>query len=247
MGLVLMLFVQFAVSQEVPSESPSWVSPLMISKLPSKHPSCLGSPFGYRFRETFRRGVSTLARSRTMAQAIPGHNPSQGFATGTGEKVGKVQEHLCPHFLQPDTQGTLVISQAGSPLWAPYHPTNKGPASPSGPELFCGLQPMFLNQMLLCPPLPLAMMVLSWPAISILPFKSPPFLTWVTLMGDLKCTWVQHQKRQNDLVLFPGKPFNITVIQVYAPTTDAEGAVDCFYENIQDLLELTPKMMSFSS
>ena len=58
---------------------------------------------------------------------------------------------------------------------------------------------------------------------------------------------MQHQKRQNDLVLFPGKPFNITVIQAYAPTTDAEGAVDYFYENIQDLLGLTPKMMSFSS
>ena len=67
-------------------------------------------------------------------------------------------------------------------------------------------------------------------------------------MGGLKCSaWVQPQKQRNDLVLFPSKPFSITVIQVYAPTTDAEGAVDCFYENVQDLLELTPKMMSFSS
>ena len=41
-----------------------------------------------------------------MAQATPGHNPSQGFAAGTGEKVGKVPEHLCPQFLQPDTQDT---------------------------------------------------------------------------------------------------------------------------------------------
>ena len=39
-----------------------------------------------------------------------------------------------------------------------------------------------------------------------------------------------------------GKLFNITVIQVYAPTTSAEEAeVDQFYENLEDLLELTPK------
>ena len=45
-----------------------------------------------------------------------------------------------------------------------------------------------------------------------------------------------------------GKPFNITVIQVYAPTTDAEEAeVDQFYEELQDLLEPTAKKMSFSS
>ena len=42
-----------------------------------------------------------------------------------------------------------------------------------------------------------------------------------------------------------GKPFNITVIQVYAPTTDAEEAeVDLFYENLQDFLELMPAKMS---
>ena len=39
-----------------------------------------------------------------------------------------------------------------------------------------------------------------------------------------------------------GKPFNITVIQVYAPTSNAEKAeVEWFYEDLQDLLELTPK------
>ena len=44
------------------------------------------------------------------------------------------------------------------------------------------------------------------------------------------------------LVFFQGKPFNITVIQVYAPTTNAEeAAVDQFYEDLEDLLELTPK------
>ena len=43
-------------------------------------------------------------------------------------------------------------------------------------------------------------------------------------------------------VCFQGKPFNITVIQVYAPTSNAEEAeVEQFYEDLQDLLELTPK------
>ena len=44
-----------------------------------------------------------------------------------------------------------------------------------------------------------------------------------------------------------GKPFNITVIQVYAPTSNAEETeVERFYEDLQDLLELIPKKMSFS-
>ena len=43
-------------------------------------------------------------------------------------------------------------------------------------------------------------------------------------------------------VRFQGKSFNITVIQVYAPTTVAEETeVEWFYEDLQDLLELTPK------
>ena len=43
-------------------------------------------------------------------------------------------------------------------------------------------------------------------------------------------------------VRFQGRPFNITVIQVYAPTSNAEEAeVEQFYEDLQDLLELTPK------
>ena len=43
-------------------------------------------------------------------------------------------------------------------------------------------------------------------------------------------------------VRLQGKPFNITVIQVYAPTSNAEEAdVEWFYEDLQDLLELTPK------
>ena len=44
------------------------------------------------------------------------------------------------------------------------------------------------------------------------------------------------------LVRFQGKPFNITAIQVYAPTSNAEEAeVEQLYEDLQDLLELTPK------
>ena len=55
---------------------------------------------------------------------------------------------------------------------------------------------------------------------------------------SLKCsTWMCSQKRQNDLC-FQGKPFSITVIQVYALTSNAEQAeVEWFYEDLQDLLE----------
>ena len=61
-------------------------------------------------------------------------------------------------------------------------------------------------------------------------------------MDSPKCsTWVWSQKWQNDLC-FQGKPFSIIVIQVYAPTINAEEAeVERFYENMQDLLELTSK------
>ena len=48
-------------------------------------------------------------------------------------------------------------------------------------------------------------------------------------------------------VHFQGKPFNITIIQLYAPTSNAEEAeVERFYEDLQDLLELTPKKISFA-
>ena len=47
-------------------------------------------------------------------------------------------------------------------------------------------------------------------------------------------------------VRFQGKPFNITEIQVYTPTSNAEEAeVKRFYEDLQDLLELTPKKKCF--
>ena len=59
----------------------------------------------------------------------------------------------------------------------------------------------------------------------------------------MKCsTWIQSQKQQNDLTSFPRQTINITVIQVYAPTSKSEEAeVEQFYEDLQDLLELTPK------
>ena len=46
-------------------------------------------------------------------------------------------------------------------------------------------------------------------------------------------------------VHFQGKPFSITVIQVYAPTSNTKEA-ELFYEDLQDLLELTPKKVSFA-
>ena len=58
-------------------------------------------------------------------------------------------------------------------------------------------------------------------------------------------------KLRNDRMIsvhFQGKPFNIIAMQVYAPTSNAEeAAVERFYEDLQDLLELTPKYMFFSS
>ena len=52
---------------------------------------------------------------------------------------------------------------------------------------------------------------------------------------------MQSQKWQNDLCSFPNKPFNTTVIQLYAPTNNAEEAeAEQLYKDLQDLLELTP-------
>ena len=56
-----------------------------------------------------------------------------------------------------------------------------------------------------------------------------------------KCsTWMQSQKWQNVLCSFPRQPFDIMVIQAYASTSNAEEA-EWFYEDLQDLLELTPQ------
>ena len=59
---------------------------------------------------------------------------------------------------------------------------------------------------------------------------------------------IEHSLKNDRMILvhFQDKPFNITVFQVYAPTTDAEEAeVDLFYKDLQDLLELTPKKCPF--
>ena len=56
--------------------------------------------------------------------------------------------------------------------------------------------------------------------------------------------------KMNDKIIsvhFQDKPFNITVIQVYAPARNAEESeAEWFYEDLQDLLELTPQKMCFS-
>ena len=56
-------------------------------------------------------------------------------------------------------------------------------------------------------------------------------------MPSCRCDW----RWKSSTVCFQGKPFNITVIQIYAPTTNAkEVEVEWFYDDLQDLLELTP-------
>ena len=53
---------------------------------------------------------------------------------------------------------------------------------------------------------------------------------------------MQSQKQQNDLCSFPRQTFNIRVIQVYTPTSNAEEAeVEWFYDDQQEILELIPK------
>ena len=58
-----------------------------------------------------------------------------------------------------------------------------------------------------------------------------------------KCsTWMQSQKLQNGLCLFPRQTIQYHIIQAYAPASNAEEAeVEWLYEDLQDLLELTPK------
>ena len=60
--------------------------------------------------------------------------------------------------------------------------------------------------------------------------------------------WCSLKNNRMISVHFQGKPLNITVTQVYAPTTNAkEAEVERFYDDLQDLIELTPQNMSFSS
>ena len=68
----------------------------------------------------------------------------------------------------------------------------------------------------------------------------------VIIMVNKRVQYVAHGcNLKNDRrisVCFQGRPFNITVIQIYAPTSNAEEAeVEWFHEDLQDLLELTPK------
>ena len=59
---------------------------------------------------------------------------------------------------------------------------------------------------------------------------------------------MQSQKQQNDLCSSPRQTIQYQVIQVYAPTSNTEEAeIEWLYEDLQDLLELTPTKMSFSS
>ena len=63
----------------------------------------------------------------------------------------------------------------------------------------------------------------------------------------VKCsTWMQYKKRQNDLCSFPRQTIQYHCNPIYAPTSNAEEAeVEQFYEDLQDLLELTPKRCPF--
>ena len=69
----------------------------------------------------------------------------------------------------------------------------------------------------------------------------------VIMVSDRVQNAVLGYNLKNDRMIsvpFQGKPFSITVIQVYVPTSNAEEA-ERFYEDLQDLLELTPQNMSF--
>ena len=72
------------------------------------------------------------------------------------------------------------------------------------------------------------------------PLEEMEYPSWSTRVRNV----VLGYNLQNDRMIsvrFQSKPFNITVIQVYAPTSNAEEAeVERFYEDLQDLLELTP-------
>ena len=72
-----------------------------------------------------------------------------------------------------------------------------------------------------------------------------PWKKWSSLQSQqvlARSTWMQSQKRQNDLSSFQRKALNTTVMQVYAPAINVEeGEAEQFYEDLQYLLEQTPK------
>jgi len=80
--------------------------------------------------------------------------------------------------------------------------------------------------------------LLLWARIPKKKWSSP-----LSQQNNLKCTtWLQSQNDRIISVRFPVKPFNITVTQIYSPSTIAkEAEVEWFYEDLQDLQELTPK------
>ena len=90
----------------------------------------------------------------------------------------------------------------------------------------------------------------NWATTHFLPFMISP-RTILALVGvSFRCclsTWMQSEKPQNDLCSFPRQTIQYQVIQVCAPTSNAEEAeVEQFYEDLQDLLELThPKDVLF--
>ena len=79
----------------------------------------------------------------------------------------------------------------------------------------------------------------------LLPWAEIPQKKWSSHHGQQESEAVLGCNLKNDRMIsvrFQGKPFNITVIQAYAPTSNAEEAeVQRFYEDLQNLLELTPK------
>ena len=74
------------------------------------------------------------------------------------------------------------------------------------------------------------------------PSEEMEYPSWSTKESEMQYLKCSLKNDRMISVRLQGKPFNITVIQVYAPTSNAEEAeVEWFYEGLQDLLELTPK------
>ena len=74
------------------------------------------------------------------------------------------------------------------------------------------------------------------------PLEEMEWPSWSTKESEMQYLGAISKTDTMISVRFQGKPFSITVIQVYAPTGNAEEAeVERFYEDLQDLLELTPK------